>query len=293
MNFPTKAATSFAPGHITGFFCIHDNEDYSKKGSTGCGIVIDGGVLTTVQYSDDLDQTTIVLNDQEVQGGVIKDVVHMLTDIPLLVKIKTNIPIGCGFGASGAGALSTAHALNSVLSLNLTSNTLTKIAHIAEVKNKSGLGDVIAQSHGGIVIRLNPGEPAYSQVDWIPSTQKEIICLTVGKMDTSSVISNSDLEWRISTLGKTAMNKLKEKPTIETFVQCSKNFAFSTGLISDKVLDIIEAVESVDALASQAMLGESVFCISDSNNRDDLIEILSEFGMPLIYNIFNSRAGLV
>lgn len=287
------SASAFAPAHITGFFCIHDHEDPRKKGSTGCGIVLDGGVVTTVTYSEELEETRIILNGEHVGGHTTRTVVNMLTNSPLLVESVANIPIGCGFGASGAGALSTAYALNDALSLNLTSTKIIETAHVAEVVNRSGLGDVIAQSYGGVVIRTAPGAPEYGSLDWIPIAGKEVLCLTLGELDTGSVISDPDFAWRITSMGKGAMKRLMASPTFETFMQCSRDFALGTGLASAVIIDAIEAVESAGGLASQAMLGQSVFAIADPERRDGVIEALSEFGQPLAYYINNCRAGLL
>jgi pantoate kinase len=287
------SAKAFAPAHITGFFCIHDHEDKRKKGSTGCGIVLDRGVLTTVTYTEELEDTLIFLNGKQVDGNTTRTVVNMLTDIPLLVQSVTNIPIGCGFGASGAGALSTAYAVNDVLSLNLTSSEIIETAHVGEVVNRSGLGDVIAQSHGGVVIRTAPGAPQYGDVDWIPVAGKEVLCLALGELGTSSVISDPDLAWRINSMGKGSMKRLMKSPTFETFMQCSQDFAFGTGLASNIVTDIIEAVGSAGGIASQAMLGESVFVTVGPDRREAVIEALSEFGEPSAYYLNNCRAGLL
>ncbi|WP_321420583.1 pantoate kinase [uncultured Methanomethylovorans sp.] len=293
MQVIKRSARAFAPAHITGFFCIHDHEDPRKKGSTGCGIVIDGGVVTTVTSAEEMEETQIILNEEQVGGYTTRTVVNMLTDSPLLVESVSNIPIGCGFGASAAGALSTAYALNDVLSLNLTSSMLIETAHVAEVVNRSGLGDVIAQSFGGVVIRTTPGAPNYGTVDWIPVAGKEVLCLTLGELDTGSVISDPDFAWRITSMGKGAMKKLMTSPTFENFMQCSRDFALGTGLASDAIIDAIEAVESAGGMASQAMLGESVFAIVEPERRDAVIEALSEFGQPLAYYLNNCRAGLM
>jgi len=293
MQVKKRSARAFAPAHITGFFCIHDHDDPRKKGSTGCGIVLDGGVITTVAYAEELEETQIILNGEQVGGHTTRTVVNMLTNVPLLVESVANIPIGCGFGASAAGALSTAYALNDALSLDLTSAKLIETAHIADVVNRSGLGDVIAQSYGGVVIRTAPGAPEYGKVDWIPVASKEVLCLTLGELDTGSVISDPDFAWRITSMGKGAMKKLMTSPTFETFMQCSRDFALGTGLASDTIIDAIEAVESAGGMASQAMLGESVFAIAEPERRDAVIETLSEFGQPLAYNLNNCRAGLL
>ena len=293
MQDKKRSAKAFAPAHITGFFCIHSNDDPRKKGSTGCGIVLEGGVATTVTYTEELEETWVPLNGKQVEGDTTRTVVNMLTNLPLLVESVTNIPIGCGFGASGAGALSTAYALNEALSLNLTSSKIIETSHVAEVVNRSGLGDVIAQSYGGVVIRTAPGAPPYGNVDWIPVAGKEILCLALGELDTGSVLSDPDLAWRITSIGKGAMKRLMTSPTFETFMQCSQDFALGTGLASNTVIDIIEAVGSAGGIASQAMLGESVFATADPERREAVIEALSEFGEPLAYYLNNCRAGLL
>ncbi len=89
------------------------------------------------------------------------------------------------------------------------------------------------------------------------------------------------------------MKKLMIAPTFETFMQCSRDFAIGTGLASDAIIDILEAVGSAGGMASQAMLGESVFAIADSERREAVIEALTEFGQPLAYYLNNCRAGLL
>jgi len=45
-------AKAYAPGHITGFFQIYEHENPHRKGSTGCGIVLNGGVTTEVKVGE-------------------------------------------------------------------------------------------------------------------------------------------------------------------------------------------------------------------------------------------------
>ena len=59
----------------------------------------------------------------------------MMTELPVRIRSWAEIPTGCGFGASGAGALGAAYALNNVLSLNQTVKSLTEYAHAYPPKN--------------------------------------------------------------------------------------------------------------------------------------------------------------
>ena len=81
------------------------------------------------------------------------------------------------------------------------------------------------------------------------------------------------------------MSELLKKPTLENFMCQSKDFAGKTGLMSSRAKDIIEAANASDGLASQAMLGDTVFAIAPYSQEFPLFEALQEFGEVLEYNI--------
>lgn len=279
------SARTFAPAHITGFFQVHDHSDPVRKGSTGCGIVLNAGIETTVTMGEDVEDTAILLNGKQVAGGTSRTVVEMLTDRPVMVESNAQIPVECGLGASGAGALGTAYALNQVLSLNLTANKLNEIAHVAEVRNRSGLGDVAAQSLGGVVIRTAPGAPGVGSCDRIPSGEWDVLCVVLGKLSTGSVLGDQGTVENINAAGKKAMKKLMGRPSIENFMACSREFSIGANLDTGKVKDIIEAVETAGGMASQAMLGNTVFAIGKNASSVEVAEVLSGFGQVLHYRI--------
>lgn len=270
-------ASAFAPAHITGFFQIHDHKEPLRKGATGCGVVLDGGVRTTVTVTEDIKKTEIYLNGEKVAGDTSMSVVRAMTELPVRVESISEIPIGCGFGASGAGALGTAYALNHALSLNYTACQLNDIAHVAEVTNGSGLGDVTGQAHGGILIRKTPGAPSAALVDWIPSKGNCVYCVVLGELSTKSILSNPEMVKDITCAGKKAMEKLIRKPSADNFMLCSKEFTIESRLASDRVIEVIEAAESIGVTASQAMLGNAVFALPEASGKDELEDVLSEF----------------
>jgi pantoate kinase len=167
------------------------------------------------------------------------------------------LPVGGGFGASGAGAFSTALALNQALGLGKAYNELSYAAHVAEVRNRTGLGDVAGMTLGGVVIRLAPGTPF--TLDRIPSAPRDIYCVHFGPISTKSVLSDPKEKALINEAGKKCLKELLRKPTFEHFMRLSRKFSVDTGLISPKSLDAIEAVEAFDGMASMAMLGDTVF----------------------------------
>ncbi len=278
----TKA---YAPGHITGFFQIHEHENPHRKGSTGCGIVLNGGVTTEVQVGEAIEKTEIFLNGKRVEGKTTRTVAEMMTELPVKIKSWAEIPTGCGFGASGAGALGTAYALNRALSLNQTVKSLTEYAHVAEVVNCSGLGDIAAQSNGGVVIRLQPGGPEFGLIDRIPAPEARVFCIVLGEISTGSVLRDEAAAERINIAGKIAMSELLKKPTLENFMQQAQSFASKTELMSSRAKDVIEAANAFGGLASQAMLGDTVFAIAPNSQEFALYETLQEFGQVLEYGI--------
>ena len=58
----------------------------------------------------------------------------------ITINHEIEFPVSAGFGASGAGALSTAFALNELLGEIYEPLKCGQIAHEAEVMNKTGLG---------------------------------------------------------------------------------------------------------------------------------------------------------
>jgi len=273
--FRKRFVKTYSPSHITGFFEICDNKNPLYKGSIGGGIVLEAGCVTEVSFNNHA-KIGLKIDGREEEANTTKYVVeHLAGTSEVMVIVSTNfaVPVGCGFGASGAGALSTALALNELLSLNMTVNAVAQTAHCAEVENSTGLGDVIAETYGGVVIRTKPGPPGIGVIDRIPYRNERISYVALGKKSTKSVLTEGGEETRrtINDAGRAAMKALMRKPALETFMRASREFSLQSELISDTCKDAIEAVAAEGKVASVAMLGETVFVIGDS-------EALSEFG---------------
>lgn len=258
---------AWAPAHITGFFEIHWHDQPDKTGSRGCGLTLTHGVTATTQEGP----STIKLNDRIAEAPTTRSVVEALTTEEVTVELDSMVPIGGGMGVSGAGALGTALALNELLGLNKSLFELAGVAHVAEVQNKTGLGDVVGQAYGGLVLRLEPGAPGIARVDKIPTGDVEISYVSLGAKSTDGVIGEPSMIRRINRAGEKALKEIIKRPTLGRFMRLSREFAVETGLISDRALDVVEAVEARGGLASMAMLGDLVFAIDDDG-------ALGEFG---------------
>ncbi len=274
---------AFAPAHISGIFVINLKKDARISGSMGCGICLEDGVTTKVSAAK---KNSVLINGAAAEAPTTLAVLKLLTSKPVLVETTLDLPVGAGFGASGAGALSTALALNEALALNLTLSDLAQAAHVAEVKNKTGLGDVTGQTFGGIVIRKKAGAPFSVNIDKIPCGERKISWASFGGISTKSVLSDELKKKAINKAGKSRLKELLKKPTLENFFRQSCNFAKEIELMSPRVMDAIEAVEAEGGLASQAMLGDTVFAINDNGS-------LLEFGEVHESRISNAGAHLL
>jgi pantoate kinase len=256
-----KIAKAFAPAHISGIFIIDIRKDPALSGSIGCGICLENGAITKVRPSD---ETIIKINGTIFEAATTLSAIKSLTSKPVLVETILDIPVGCGFGASGAGALSAALALNEALSLDLTLKDLAGAAHCAEVTNMTGLGDVTGMTFGGIVVRKKAGAPFIGIIDKIPCSDNKISWVSFSEISTKSVLTDELKKNSINKAGKSKLKELLKKPTLENLFLQSRGFATEIGLMSPKVKDAIEAVEAKGGLASQAMLGDTVFAMNDN-----------------------------
>jgi pantoate kinase len=273
---------AFVPSHITGFFAAKRNSDPMRSGSIGAGLALSMGGVTVAEKAD---ITEIFLNGQLCEAPVSRYVIDRLAGSPVKVKTNLYMPLGSGFGASAAGALGCAYALNSLFDLGLTANQAAAVAHEAEVANGTGLGDVIAQNTGGLVIRLRAGAPGTGKIDRIPTLPLKIDCVVQGPISTREVLSDPRIMRDINNSGKSAIKELLVRPTLSEFMRLSRQFTSQIGLASSWAMDAIEAVQASGGMASMIMLGDAVFSIGAP-------EALAEFGPVISTDISQRGASL-
>ena len=255
----------FVPGHITGFFTIENHDISLKNGSCGAGFLLSKGVRTTISKADEL---TVDIN----QGNnTIIDEVLSIMEIDANFKITQDIqlPIGAGFGTSAASALSLTLAINEFLNLGYSRDLCGQIAHMAEVNIGGGLGDVIAQTGQGMVLRTQPGAPGIGE---IKSFKHDVYIgwKTFGGIDTASIIRDPHHNEVLSDIGLKYLEFFEEKPSLRNFLDFSCRFSNETNLMSDEVKELVDYINSRSNIlgSSMAMLGNTVFAFAQ--NEDDL-----------------------
>jgi len=148
---------AFCPGHATAFFEVHEDPDPRAKGSRGAGLSITLGVHTLARVREAARRSVdIFVNERRQKAEVTRRVVDKLAgsrSMEIKILSETPLPVSQGFGVSAAAALSTALALNEALGQGLSREELVAIAHETEVECRTGLGDVVPASLGGMDLR--------------------------------------------------------------------------------------------------------------------------------------------
>lgn len=249
----------FVPGHITGFFNIENHEVSLKNGSCGAGFLLSRGVKTTISPSDRL---TIDVNKGD--ETVIEEVLNIL-EVESEFKITQDIqlPIGAGFGTSAASALSLTLAINEFLDLGYSMDLCGQIAHMAEINLGGGLGDVIAQTGKGLVLRTKPGAPGIGE---IKSFRQDVFIAykTFGPIKNEDIISDSHHREVISQSGLKYLELFEKESTLDNFLSFSNKFAHETNLMTEEVENLINYFNSSSDIlgSSMAMLGNTVFAFA-------------------------------
>jgi pantoate kinase len=282
---------AFSPAGISSFFEICDRtpdgapiRDPERVGSRGGGFVISKGVLTKVNITEAKEkQIRVFINERlspeaETTSAVVEALLKKTSEAyHVTVRHRVDVQIGAGFGSSAAGALSTALALSNALNINLTYNQLGRIAHIAEVKCKTGLGTVGALMLGGCIVTTEPGAPGYASIDRIPiPSDHRIIAITYKPYPTKEILSSQRKRRLIKKWGRKTLDKILADPSLRNFMCASKEFAKGAGLITNRVEKLIEIAEKAGAIgAAQNMVGEAVHALVTSDKLEEILQVLS------------------
>ena len=283
-----RRARAFSPAGISGFFqvCIR-GEDGSllrpeRAGARGGGFVISLGVHTEVLLEEaNENQIEVYINgspapEAETTRRVVQRILAMVDgNYYVSVRHKVEVPIGAGFGSSGAGALSTALALSKAVGLKATYNQVGMIAHVAEVEAKTGLGTVGPLMLGGCIITVEPGGPGYALIDRIPlPPDYRIVAATFSSIPTKKVLSSTNLN-RINEAGEKALKSIMDDPSPENFMDSCRRFAVESGLATERAMKLAEEAIRAGAVgATQNMIGEAVHALV---HVDALENVLSTF----------------
>ena len=198
------------------------------------------------------------------------------------IKHKIDVPVGFGLGSSGAVALSLAYALDNVLSTNLDKCEIGKIAHIAEVNCKTGLGDVLAAYHGGFEVRVKPGAPGIGTVEKISTDKISVIMICFSPISTNKFIKERLSQ--INGLGGKMVNRLLESKDYQHFQDMSLEFAKYVDVMTPRMKKIVNELTQNNIKCGIALFGETIFSMVPKEDEDKVLEVLEKYSDGVIIN---------
>ena len=253
-------STAFAPGNISGVLRIVRDDDPRRMHALGMGFTVSQGVTATVTEAP---ATEVSFNREVFDFPTVRHVVETLASRPMKVALESPLPLSGGFGLSGASALATAYALDAGLGLGLDECAIGMAAHVAEVTNLTGLGDVCGQLRGGCLAKTVPGDPLAAVA--LPVAEQAVFYRYFSPIRTREIIGDPAYAARINAAADGALAEIDELAgagvsVFDTYVSVAKRFSIESGLLRHpEVRRIIEEVEAGGGAASMIMLGNAVF----------------------------------
>ena len=280
-----REASAFAPGHITGFFQICDGaDDPLMKGSRGAGFSIDRGVHTTVQVeASDRDAITVIMDgavtgEAVVTENVIKRMLSKLEEAQRVeVTHEIQTPMGAGFGSSGGGAITVALALNEALGLGLSYVEAARVAHLAEIECKTGLGTVFAATAGGFGVLYKPGAPGIGEaLKYGRSDELAAVYIAFGPISTREALSDPALRRRINELGGSFVDEIKRDLNSSRFMELSRRFTDYVGIETPRMRAVMDSADEAGVPSTMAMFGEAVFSLVSKEDAPTVAGVYRE-----------------
>jgi len=255
-----SSAAAFCPASISFLFKVCPSVNLSRMGSVGLGCTIDKGVKVRVKP---LSKSVILFNGKTIRLPTVSSVLTLLAVRPVMIDIVSELPLGYGFGISGASALACAFAVNKLFKLKKNNFQLATIAHMAEITNQTGLGSVGTQFTGGFLWKTAPGIPVQGKP--LPFVGKKIYALILDKLETPSVLKDGKKIQKINIAADSILRRLKMSNilTLDQIFDFSYAFARKSTLLSDKLMiNTIESIKASGGHATMNMLGKVILSTS-------------------------------
>jgi len=206
------------PLNISGIWYPIYREDIKETGSIGLSLVLNPSIIATPKKGE----PKVIFNGIKID---FPNLVYLRKLGDIEINIFSKVPLGFGYGMSGAISLAYAMASHELYNVKLV-DALVK-AHESEVLTKNGLGDLISEYYGGgLVYRKKPGAPGYGEVEKINVQWDKICSKPLGKESTETLIKSRN---------ENALQYITEflhSPSLLKFFQLSKKFTEELGFYS-------------------------------------------------------------
>ncbi len=314
-KLPLRVAQAFAPGAISNFFSARgpdfprlSEHDFSQVGATGGGFTLSAGVLSKASLLDGPGSRHIrisVNGDSRFDARTTSLALRLLLEATgvkfgtVILEQNVEVPIGLGFGASAASALSGVIAASSVLKLEISKKDIADFAHAAEIISQTGLGtvSVIYDGAGAGVITSagGPGVARFQHVK-IPRGLK-LVTASLAPYQKRIVLSSRAVMRKAGRLGAEALSMVRADPSLLTLLAAGEWFASKLGLETREVSSLLRLANANGAIhPSQNMIG---YAIHAAAYEEDVPRLVTKLGSNRLYPLVQvhdfgaTKAGLI
>lgn len=241
---------AFAPASVTAVFAPNEAGTRTR----GASVALAHGVTVSVE---DVAESRVTIRGEPASFDPVFRVLDRL-GVAAHVDVRPEVPIGAGFGSSGAATLATALAANALFGLGHVREELVEQSRAAEVAAGTGLGDVYVQDTGGLRYDLGNGRERVA-------TDGAVEYASYGSLSTEDALDDEAMMATVRREGSAVLDSFPNPPTLETVIERSWPFARTLGLPTPQVVDDVARVEKAGGAATMAMLGESVIAVGCEN----------------------------
>ena len=311
----TKIAEAFAPAAISNFFAsegpnLHFERegDLSRVGATGGGFTLSAGVHSRVTLLNGSSARRVrisVNGDPTYAARTTSLALRLLVESTrakfdtLILDQNVEVPIGHGFGASAASALSAVIAASSALGLHMSKERVAYFAHAADILAQTGMGTVSAiydASGAGVMTRAGgPGVAEFLRVK-VPGGLK-LVTASLAPFQKRDVLSSNAMRSKVRRLGEVALRMFQADPTFQTLCGAGEWFARNLGLETEEVKSLIRLAKGNGAMhASQNMIGYAIHSVAREEDIAGLVTKLGSSSMlpwVQVYDFGASKADVI
>jgi pantoate kinase len=300
-----RTAEAYAPAAISNFFSLDHrrlsavtaDSDLHDVGATGGGYMLSSGVRTRATLGRPFDGgegvgDVVVNGDRNYEADTTRTAVSLLlrsvSTHGLCVDIDQDVqvPVGCGFGASAASALSAVNATAALLGLRMSRAAIAYYAHAADILCRTGLGTVsVIYRYGGAGVIVRPGAPGVAEVKKVRVSGKfRVVTASLAPYKKGPLLSSPEMTKRIARLGRRALELTRSDPDLGGLVRAGEVFSEGLGLESNDVKRLIHLAKSAGAIgASQNMVGHAIHAIVKERDVERVTSALgSDVSSPLL-----------
>ena len=256
--------SAFCPGHLTCFFRPVRTADVTTTGSEGVGMRLSLG--STVHVDERTDgKVCMTIDGKKSKAKVTARTANILAGgRGFDITVENELSVSQGFGMSAAGAIAAGLCICKIIGKD--ENEAYKAAHMADIEEMGGLGDVSGlMANGPVSVRIAAGLPPNGNVTSKGCKRNLTLIVIDGKLETKNILSDSEAVKILSSAGEIAMKSYLFDGRL---FKASRYFSASAKLESPTVRS---ALSDLGGNAAMCMLGNSIFTtLSEDEVKDTL-----------------------